>query len=86
MGHHQVVCRVFRGAGRFRGWVFSQSLIFGSFLRSFALVTGSQTRLKPHFVGTRPDDGSDTQLHLQVQEVVPHILEKQVLKKRKMVN
>lgn len=45
------------------------------------LFLGSQARLKSHFMGTGPEDGSDTKLHLEVQEVVPRILEEQVLKK-----
>lgn len=42
---------------------------------------GSQARLKSHFMGTGPEDGSNTKLHLEVKEVVPYILEEQVLKK-----
>lgn len=33
-------------------------------------------------MGTGPDDGSDTQLYLEVQEVVPRVLKEQVLKKK----
>lgn len=40
---------------------------------------GNQARLKSHFVGTGPDDSSNTKLHLEMQKVVPGVLEEQVL-------
>lgn len=44
------------------------------------LLLRPQTRLKPHFMGTRPDDGSNTKLYLEVEKVVPRVFEKQILK------
>lgn len=73
--------RVFRGDQRFRSWGLSQSLLLWGVLERPEFVLGSQTRLKSHFMGTGPEDGSNTKLHLEVQEVVPCVLEKQVLKK-----
>lgn len=76
------MCRVFRGDWRFwRG--FSQSLLLWSILMRLEFFLGSQSRLKSHFMGTGPEDGGNTKLHLEVQEVVPCVLEEQVLRKKK---
>lgn len=42
-------------------------------------ILSSGARLKSHFVGAGPEDGGDAKLYLEVQEVVPCVLEEQVL-------
>lgn len=82
MSHHEIVCRVFGSDWRFRRG-FGHSLLLRGVLLRLELVLGSQARLKPHFVGTGPEDGGDAELHLEVQEVVPRVFEEQILSKTK---
>lgn len=76
------MCRVVRGEWWLQSWALNHSLVLWCVLLMRELILGSQARLKSHFVCTGPEDGSNTKLHLKVQEVVPCVLEEQVLEKK----
>ena len=74
MSDHEIMCRGFISEWRLRRGV-TQSLALGRILLRLEIFLGSQARLESHFMGTGPEDGSNTKLHLEMQEVVPCIFE-----------
>lgn len=72
------MCSVFGRDGGFRG-SFGCRLLERSILGRLRFVLGHQARLKPHLMSAGTEDGGDTELHLEVEEVVPGVFEKQIL-------